>query len=343
MLLDAQTFKTVLTPESALGIIQKVLQKKGYREYDVTDIRLIYTPYYLFSFDVVAKEGEGSSGRTALNAYTGDLNDFVLYLMDRPLKKERNVDDKAEVEPTAVPEKSAREVCAGKLAGHVGLKKDSISIGALSKVYIPVYRVWVQVADDDRKVEVDALVGAPTGLDDLQSRAKDWNASLAEVLEKMKTPKGWGELVGSVGSLFSPTGSPIVRYGVPVLVILLLILLIAGRGGFLGASDLKCSLDEQFMSEKQLFGFGAQEVVPALGANNSFYVRGTCYFWNRGKEEVPIVVARTLVKRGENILAMNTTAARSLPPGEMPREERFEMYWQEKTLAPVQFAFEKGI
>src|SRR3989338_3721390 len=125
MLLDAPTFKTVLTPEAALGIIQKTLAARGFKEYDVTDFKLVYTPYYFFSFDVIAESGQSPSGKTALNAYNGDLNDFVPYLMDRPLKKLKESEDKAEVEPTAISEKEAKDAASAKLASHVGLKKDS--------------------------------------------------------------------------------------------------------------------------------------------------------------------------------------------------------------------------
>jgi len=54
MMLDAQAFQTVLTPEAALGIIQKTIAQKGWKKSEVTDIKLVYTPYWLFSFDVIA-------------------------------------------------------------------------------------------------------------------------------------------------------------------------------------------------------------------------------------------------------------------------------------------------
>src|SRR3989338_6310434 len=67
MILDAPTFELVLTPEAALGIIQKEVSRKRWAKWEVEDIRLVYTPYWIFSFDVTA-EGAQPSGRVAMNA-----------------------------------------------------------------------------------------------------------------------------------------------------------------------------------------------------------------------------------------------------------------------------------
>ncbi|MBI5061550.1 MAG: hypothetical protein HZB67_04525 [Candidatus Aenigmarchaeota archaeon] len=52
MLLDAPALSPVLTPEQALGIIQKSVSGKGWKKYDVAEIKLVYSPYWLFSFDI---------------------------------------------------------------------------------------------------------------------------------------------------------------------------------------------------------------------------------------------------------------------------------------------------
>lgn len=345
MLLDAPSYKTNLTAEAALGIIQKTIHSKGYKEYEVSDFKLVYTPYYYFSFDVLAESGQSPSGKTALNAYNGDLNDFIPYLMDRPLKKVKETEGKAEVEPTAISEKEAKETAAAKLASHVGLKKDSIHVSAVSKLYIPTYRVWVTVAGDERKVEVDALMGAPTGLDDLPEVTKSFDQSVKTVLEKMKSPQGWMDLFKNIGGIFAPGGSPLVKYGVLAVVILVLIFLIGRNQGILGGSSvLTCAPDEEFLGTPSFLGlFGERPVLPAISSNRTFFVRGTCLFENKGQKEIPLVVARVIIKRGDVILALDNPAVRSLVPGTVPSEKRFNLSWQEDTLYPVKFEYEKGI
>ncbi|KKW37671.1 MAG: hypothetical protein UY87_C0087G0010, partial [Candidatus Peribacteria bacterium GW2011_GWC2_54_8] len=88
---------TVLSPEAALGIVQKTVLSKGWKQFDVSDVKLVYTPYWVFSFDVLAGESN-PTGKTALNAYTGELNDYVPYLIERPLKKVKETEEGAEAE-----------------------------------------------------------------------------------------------------------------------------------------------------------------------------------------------------------------------------------------------------
>src|SRR3989344_3884009 len=111
MILDAQSFKTVLTPEAALGIVQKSVLERGWKQYDVSDVKLVYTPYWVFSFDVLA--GEASpTGKTALNAYTGDLNATAPSRLEGPTKKTPQPEPgiQAEVLPTAISKSELNEV-----------------------------------------------------------------------------------------------------------------------------------------------------------------------------------------------------------------------------------------
>ncbi len=225
MLLDAPAFKPVLTPESALGIVAKALQEAGFAKFDVTDIKLVYTPYYMFSFDVIAQEGQSPSGKTAMNAYSGDLNDFVPILFERPLKTLKQTEENAVVEETAISTTEAKDAAASKLAAQVGLKKDTIAVSAVKKIYVPAFRIWIDVAGDTHKFEIDALLGAPSGLEILPPKPHHPTDDVKSVLNKMKSPQGWIDLFKS---LFTGGGSPTQRYialGIVVIILLFLVLI----------------------------------------------------------------------------------------------------------------------
>ncbi len=209
MLLDAPSFKAVITPEAALGIIQKAVELKGWKQYDISDVKLVYTPYWLFSFDVLV--GESSpTGKTALNAFTGDLNDFVPYLLERPSKKTTHTEEGAEVEvlPTAISKAELAEAGVTKVAAHSGLKKESVSVSAATKYYIPSYQVWVDAAGDSFKIDVDAVVGNPQGIEAIPERKKGWSEAAGEAVRKMKTPAGWIELAGRAVGAAAGLGKP---------------------------------------------------------------------------------------------------------------------------------------
>lgn len=336
MLLDAPAFKPVLTPEAALSIVTKSVHGSGWDKYTVADIRLVYTPYYVFSFDVLASEGQSPSGQTALNAHNGELNDFVPILFDRPLKQTKETEPKADVERASIAMSEAKDAAAAKLASHVGLKKDSVVVSAVRKIYVPSFRIWLDVAGDTRKFEVDALLGVPQGLEALPARPETFNDSLRNTLDKMKNPAGWVELIKS---LFSPTATPYSRYMILGVIVLVLIVVIGSRQGLLvSGGGVECLLGDAYLGPKPLFGERA--VVPALGANNTVFIQGTCFFQNQGKKPANMVV-RLTVKSGPSILAAESVAVTQLPVSQSKTEKAFELRWDASEPRDVTFQYER--
>ncbi|MFH1106654.1 MAG: hypothetical protein V1787_02050 [Candidatus Micrarchaeota archaeon] len=195
MMLDATTYKTVLTPEAALGIIQKELAKKGWKKPEVEDVRLVYTPFYLFSFDVAAEGAPPITGKAALNAFSGEINEIVPMILERPLTRMKEIRE-GEVEETAITPTEARDAALAKLAVQTGVKKEMIAVSAFSKSYVPFYRVWVNVHREPYKAEVDALMGSMVGLEGVHEKPKSWGEAANDTINKMKTPSGWAELGG---------------------------------------------------------------------------------------------------------------------------------------------------
>lgn len=337
MILDAPAFKPVLTPEAALSIVAKSLQEQGFPKFDVTDIRLVYTPYYVFSFDVIAQEGQSPSGKTALNAYSGDLNDFVPILFERPLKTTKQADDKAEIEATAISSAEAKDAAAAKLASQVGLKKDTIAISAVKKIYVPEFRIWIDVAGDTRKFEVDALLGAPSGLEALPQKPHTVQDDLKSVMGKLKSPQGWAELFGG---LFSPSGGP-QRLLILGAVIVILLFLVLGRQGILAGGTVTCTVDDAYLGPKPLFGFGKAPLSPELGSNNTVFVRGTCEFVNSGQKAANMI-ANVYIKAGQRIVALSSVSAVGVPAGTQPVIKEFELRWQPEG-EEVEFSFERVV
>ncbi len=337
MILDAPAFKPVLTPEAALSIVAKSLQEQGFAKFDVTDIRLVYTPYYVFSFDVIAQEGQSPSGKTAMNAYSGDLNDFVPILFERPLKTTKQAEDKAEIESTAITAAEAKDAAAAKLASQVGLKKDTIAVSAVKKVYVPSFRIWIDVAGDTHKFEVDALLGAPSGLEALPQKPHTAQDDLRAVMDKLKTPKGWSELFSG---LLSPGGGT-QRFLVLGVIVVILLFLVLGRQGILGGGTLTCNVDDNYLGPQPFLGLGKAPLSPELGTNNSVFVRGTCDFVNSGQKAANMI-ANVYIKTGPRIVALSSVSAVGVPPGTQPVIKEFELRWQPEG-EEVEFSYERVV
>ncbi len=341
MQLDAPGFSPVLTPEIALGIVQKAVAKKHWKKYDVSHIKLVYSPYWVFSFDVLA-EGAVPTGKAALNAFTGELSEFVPTFLDRPLKKTREVGSECEVEATSVQQSEVKEAAAAKVAAHAGIKKESVVVSAVSKIYVPFYRIWLDLAEETYKVDVDACLGAPFGLENIPEREKGWEEVTAETIEKMKTPKGWVELgaqavgaaVGGAGGkkpgpLEWLLGSRQGHY------IILAIIIIAGLWYLLArpqAFIVSCDAWPQFVSEKKELLGVAKTLVPKPGnQTNYLFVAGECAITNKGTKPLSLLVRVFVTEDGKpNYGAMSTVFVRDVPASELPTRKEFSITWQRK-------------
>lgn len=340
--MDAPGFSTVLTPEIALGMVQKALAKKNWKKYDIAQIKLVYSPYWVFSFDVFA-EGNVPTGKAALNAFTGELNEFVPMLLDRPLKKTRDVGKDCEVEQTTISSGEVKETAAAKVAAHAGIKKDSVVASAVSKIYAPFYRIWVDVADDTFKIDVDACLGAAFGLEAIPEREKTWEESTSETLEKMKSPKGWMELgaqtVGAVagGAKGAKTGGMTdwlfgSREG--HYVILAVIILAAAWYLFMKPQEFVFSCDpaSRFLAEKKgLFGSTKVMVPQAINQSSRLTVSGACLITNKGSKPLSIVLKISIVEDGkQNPAAFETIYLNDVPPSDMAVNKTFSIEWERK-------------
>jgi len=344
MILDAQSFKTVVTPEAALGIVQKAVLERGWKQYDVSDVKLVYTPYWFFSFDVIA--GESSpTGKTALNAYSGELNDYIPYLLERPTKKTTQTEPGAQVEvlPTAISKSELNDVAATKVAAHAGLKKEVVSVSAATKYYVPSYQVWVDVANDSFKIDIDAVLGNPQGIEAMPARPKGFGEAAGETVNKMKTPSGWMELLGKTIGMLTGTAkgvatggggpkalqTPLIRYALLGIVVLALAYFVFFRTSTQGT--VSCDLFSRYYSAPEWFGvFGSKAVKPEITQEGRLRVEGQCAFNNPGSEDVPSIIALVKISDSSGTPAAQNSSFVSMlsPTGKEATKKAFYIEWE---------------
>jgi len=272
MLLDAPGFVFNVQPENALSVVQRVVSDKGWEDYALSEIQPVYTPFYVFTYDINTGEGV-QSGRAALNGSTGELNEYVPLLLDKPVKRINSTppDMSVDVESTNVSLGEVKDLAASKIASQTGGKKDAITISAVSKFYVPFYRVWVDVAGGDYKIEVDGCLGTPFGVEAIPEREKTWEESARETVKKMQSPSGIVELAGKTVKEVSG-GKKGGRY----LVWIVLVLIIIGSAYFYlnqSKGSISCSVSPQFVKSSW---FGLQKTLtPGVAGNVSFF-SGSC-------------------------------------------------------------------
>ncbi|NUN11871.1 hypothetical protein HUU53_04490 [Candidatus Micrarchaeota archaeon] len=349
MLLDSPAFKPVVTPEVALSIIQKSIADKGWPNYELGDLKLVYTPYWLFSFDVLGGES-APTGKIALNAYSGELNEFIPMLLERPLTKTKQTDEavQAEVEPTSINLAEAKTISSIKVAAFAGLKPEQVNTSAFTKLYVPTYRVWASVAGNDVKLEIDAALGAPFGLEQIPGKPKGWNDAVGDTLNKMKSPTGWMDLISkTIGSVFG--GAVKGDKNSRNLLLIMAVVLLAGfflfREGFnTGSVQLECHPYEQYLGPKPFLGLGERKINPAI-VGSKLEIKGDCNFLNTGKESTTST-AQVKIVVGEQPFGFGSVTALNLPPqdsGGIPSTKNFTIQWDGSPFENYKFVYEKVI
>ena len=352
MLLDAPTFELKLSPELAIGILQKGVAKKGWKSFEVQQIRLVYVPFYLFSFDVTPAGQAPVSAKTAINAYSGELNDFVSAFLDQPLKKTKQTAEKyePEVESTSISPAEVKETAQAKVAAQVGMPRDQVTISAVSKLYIPFFRVWANVNEEQFKFDVDGCLGAALGLDNVPGKQKGWGDVTSETIDKMKTPAGFlglvGQTIGALVGMAQGKKTQIPKEGIWLFLGILIIVVVAlSLGGGAAKGKVECSLDSRFLQEKTDFLIFKKQVIrPMVGPGpGQKFVYGSCDFYNTGKGRASYC-GRVLLTADKILHSSNDSmCVGPLPPSDQPFNKKFFIVWDEPKSETHDYAFESKL
>ncbi|MFH1779856.1 MAG: hypothetical protein ABH803_01785 [Candidatus Micrarchaeota archaeon] len=344
MYLDAPAFKPVVTPELALGIIKKAVEERGWKTYELTDVKLVYTPYWVFSFDVIGGQNT-QTGKIALNAFSGELNELVPMMFERPLKKSKQTEEgvESEIETTSISIGEARQIASSKVAASTGLTPDQVKTSAFTKIYIASYKIWVTVAGNDAKIEVDAALGIPTGIEQLPAREKGWSEAASSTISKMSKPSGWMELIGKTFSSLiggAAKGDKKSRNILLIAVVVILAgLLFITQSGLTNTVKVECKPLDNYLSAKPFLGLGTRKLVPAISGDKLF-IEATCEFTNNGKDEAA-KTAQLYIKSEGIIVGSNSSFVTALPPSTFPAVKQVIITWEGDPYAQYEFSFEQ--
>lgn len=190
--------------QDILGILERTLHEKNWRNFELANLKLVYMPHYIFNYDIlIAQEVEGqtfsqgSSGIMAMNGLNGKLEPLLNQLMEeQPINYEKEIthDLQYEIQAPAVKEKEVHDSAALKLAGQFSVKKENVSISGVRLVYWPVWRIFVSLPKKTQRVDIEAVAGVTLNYEEVPAREKGWIEVTKDTLGKMKSAKGWSEL-----------------------------------------------------------------------------------------------------------------------------------------------------
>ncbi len=305
MLLDAPAYSPNLKKEAAIDLIKKAVQARGWAEnsFQVSFHKFVFVPFYFFNFDIAVEGAPPVSGKAAVNAHTGEVNDLVSMLLDKPFPKVSEIEDKSEVEATIIKEPEIKETAQIKVMTQVGVKREAINITTISKVYLPFHRFWLSFQGRPLKVEIESAMGIPFGLEVIPPREKTWSEETGETVQKMSNPAGWFDLVGQsfseLLSFFSPKkpsgqgGAPAPKGpGISSLVVLLVLAVVIVAGFFAFGFVYAAKLD-------------SCQVNGVKSVGTIHFVNDKCFFTNPAFEPSRVALVITVTDASNGIVQKN--------------------------------------
>lgn len=208
-----------------IEIVEGVLKDKNWKDFEIKAQRMYLRPYYFFNYDCVGENIEHISGRSAIDAVTGEFSPFFPQLVEeRPINFTKEIEGEFELLKPAITKQEAKDVARIKVSSQLGLKKEDVVISGVVLYYWPVWSVWVSIQGDERKLDIDGVFGTPLNFEDIPEREPTWGESAKHVFTKMKKPSGWFELSKKMYKSLMPEEER-HRYYVVIAILIILILL----------------------------------------------------------------------------------------------------------------------
>ncbi len=248
MILDKPALVLRYTVDDVVEAVDRSLRRRGWKEFEISSLKLYYLPFYIFNYDVLVEQSvqgqtfsQGFSGTMAMDAVSGKLQPLITELLDsQPVSFEKKVSHDIQFTPVtpALKPDEAKRTAARQLAGKFGIGAESVETAGFRIIYWPVWRVFVSMPAGFYKLDVDGFSGVILNEGEIPVREKTWKDVMAETIDLMKTPKGWAVLLKKTFSVISKTGKggsvfskPWFKWAVTFLLLVVLLYLLFS-GGF---------------------------------------------------------------------------------------------------------------
>lgn len=188
-----------------MDILSDILEGRNWKKFDTSNIDLVYEPYYIFNYDVLVEQevrgqevSQGFSGKTSLDAVEADLEPIITQIMDNQpvdFEKEISTDIEYDLKNPAISEDELKETCQIKLASRFNVSKEDVATSAYRLVYWPMWIIYVKIPGEGiQKLVIDGVAGYPMNVEEVPEREKGFVEVSKDTFNKLKSPKGWGNL-----------------------------------------------------------------------------------------------------------------------------------------------------
>lgn len=229
MHLDKTSFPISFSFEDCVSYIESQINSRGWTDFEVADVKLVYYPYWFFRYDTyresvpepfespdetaegeAGEEGEegltdgGSvsaveSGYLAMDAVTAEIDPEIAAMIEgNEFKRIKEVEEgyEFEVEDHKIKHSGAERIAPLKAAEHLGTSLDKVIVSHLKLIHVPFWELNVSVAEGVYSFEINAVTGETVSEEEIPEREKGWMEVTNETLEELKQPGAWMEYAG---------------------------------------------------------------------------------------------------------------------------------------------------
>ncbi|MFH1256722.1 MAG: hypothetical protein V1494_05535 [Candidatus Diapherotrites archaeon] len=221
--------KPALSPsfklEEALKLIEQTIKEKHWTQFNVASISLIFTPYWVFSFEAFSTAGSGSgagaaegesagaeedfsfgavsdtqSGELSFSAVDSEVNEEIASLLDEgELIQQPEEGYKFEALRAKIRLNEAKEIAKIKAAHSASVPKDNVIVSNLRMVYFPEWVADVEVAQGTFELTINGVTGEIFSTEEIPKRKKGWLELSAETLKELQSPGAWIKYSSEIG------------------------------------------------------------------------------------------------------------------------------------------------
>jgi len=190
-----------------VAAVDKSLRKRGWTEFEISNLKLYYLPYYVFNYDLLIEEkvrgqefSQGSSGSMGMDAVSGKIEPIITELLDsQPVSFEKKVshDISFEAVPPAMTLEEVKDAAARRIAGQFNVGHESVKCTGFRLFYWPVWRVFISMPQGFYRLDIEGFSGVIFNENEIPVRPKTWQDTVSDTISLLKSPKGWVHLLSS--------------------------------------------------------------------------------------------------------------------------------------------------
>ncbi len=206
-----KSLPALIDEATAHDILRDFMKEKNQRKYDIMGLEIFFKPYWFFSYtcELILKDEGGNivdsqeiGGRTAIDAITGELVDYLEDLMENePIEVVDLADELSQMggdvrvlEPK-ISKTELEKFVQQKISGALRADKENVSVAGFELLWSPVYKFWLTIGKRTHNVQIDGCGGYPINYDNVPLKPKSWIDILRDDISLLKEPRKWGQFL----------------------------------------------------------------------------------------------------------------------------------------------------